>query len=223
MFTLLSIVGLATLCVTQGQVIVPKDLAAVPSSSRNQLRRQHSDQSQFDAIELAQPSKTSETTRKLNDYFFSSLSKESKERSINASEADDFATTPRLRHRNLQTDSNTKKSKFSQSLIDVRIHYEYAYQKLPSELGLFLLITAFVVSLALICCCCAYPFFYCYELHLFNQMKRLAAADDTDDDDSSDDDVHQDLGDRKADNDTVDKDEDTVRGDDDPSVFQGEC
>ncbi|CAB9502223.1 expressed unknown protein [Seminavis robusta] len=72
----------------------------------------------------------------------------------------DLETKP-LRRRNL-TASKAAKNKVS----ELRVKLEVAFQKLPPELGAFLLIALFVLSVACLACGCVMPCFYFYELHL---------------------------------------------------------
>ena len=84
-------------------------------------------------------------------------------------------STPTIGHlwqRVLQYGSTSTESQFKQKLVHFRTHLEYEYQKLPSELGLFLLITSFVFFLACVCCCFTAPFFLCYEHLVMYQIDR---------------------------------------------------
>lgn len=87
-----------------------------------------------------------------------------------------------LCHRVLQYGSTSAGSQFKQKLVHFRTHLEYEYQKLPSDLGLFLLITSFVLFLACVCCCFTAPFFLCYDYFLVYQIDRALDMEDLEDD-----------------------------------------
>ena len=143
-----------------------KDEAAVPS----QLKAQESYSHEDDDSDVPSSYPASNTTNQHKYQYHQPVIPTDEEGSYY------FKTHRYLRCRDLQQDGSGTAATLSQSarkrLVQFRIKLEYEFQQLPSELGLFVLVTAVVLACACTCFCVTVPILVCYEYFFMYQIDR---------------------------------------------------